>query len=127
MLCRASTAALVGRIGRDDEAQLSPTRNTQGAPLLSGRHDDAGDEPFNWSVLVPHILHPMKVVVVEALHYIGQPLSATDLSKMFDEEVSLANIAYHVKRLAGAGILIKVGEREVRGSMEKFYVCPPQD
>jgi hypothetical protein len=94
---------------------------------LSGRHDDAGDEPFDWSVLVPHMVHPTKVGVVEALHYMGQPLSATDLSKMFDKEVSLANIAYHMRRLAGDGILIKVGEREVRGSMEKFYVCARQD
>lgn len=44
-----------------------------------------GDEAFDWDALVPRIIHLVKVAVVEALLYIGQPLSKTDITKLLGD------------------------------------------
>lgn len=76
---------------------------------------------FDWARLVPRIVHPLKVVIVEALLCIDQPLSAAQLSRILDEEFHLSQISHHVRSLAELGALEKVGERPVRGAMESFY------
>jgi DNA-binding transcriptional ArsR family regulator len=87
-----------------------------------------GDEQsFGWDVLVPRIVHPLKVAIVEGLQWLGQPLSATDLTRLFDvEDFDLSSVSYHMTQLAKAGALEKVRQRQVRGSIEKFYFFPPQ-
>lgn len=66
----------------------------------------------------------MKVAAIEALLYIGQPLSATDLTKLFDDpELSVSRISYHLNSLARQGVLIRTHERQVRGAVERFYSC----
>jgi hypothetical protein len=60
----------------------------------------SGDERrFDWMSLVPRVVHPLKVAIVEALLWIDQPLSASDLSKVFDREFSLGLVSYHLKEL----------------------------
>lgn len=78
-------------------------------------------EQFDWLALVPLIAHPTKVAVIEAMAYIDRPLSATLLGEVFDWEWGLSRVSYHVTTLAKLGVLAKVGERPVRGAMEKFY------
>jgi Helix-turn-helix domain len=82
-----------------------------------------GHEPsFDWEALVPRIVHPLKVSIVEALWWVGEPLSATDLSKLIgDEKFGLSHISYHMVRLAKSGAIEVVRKRQVRGSVEKFY------
>jgi len=81
-----------------------------------------GDQPFAWDALVPQIVHPLKVSIVEAMRWIGEPLSASDLSKVIDEEkYGLSHISYHMVKLAEAGAIEVVRSRPVRGSLEKFY------
>lgn len=84
----------------------------------------AGSEapPFEWEALVPHLVHPIKVAVIEALLWVDQPLSSTDLMKLFcREDMGLSHISYHVRALAKMRVLKKVRERRVRGSIETFY------
>jgi DNA-binding transcriptional ArsR family regulator len=79
-------------------------------------------EAFDWNALVPHIVHPLKVRIVEALWWVGQPLSASDLTKLIgDEKFGLSHVSYHVATLGEAGALEVVRKREVRGATEKFY------
>lgn len=81
-----------------------------------------GEERFAWDALVPHVVHPLKVSIVEAMQWIGQPLSASDLTKVIDdEEFGLSHVSYHMVKLAKAGVIEVVGQRQVRGSLEKFY------
>jgi hypothetical protein len=90
----------------------------------TGRHVDGGGggEPFTWDAFVPYIVHPLKVSIVEALRWIDEPLSASDLTKVIDdEEYGLSHVSYHMVRLAGTGALEVVRTRPVRGSLEKFY------
>jgi hypothetical protein len=93
------------------------------------REDGAGSEPFAfaWETLVPRLVHPTKVAIVEAVAWIGQPLSAVDLREVFDERLDLSSISYHVVQLAKVGALVKVSERQVRGAVKKSYFFPSSE
>jgi hypothetical protein len=81
-----------------------------------------GDElVFAWDELVPRVVHPLKVAIIEALLWIGAPLSATDLKNIFDDGSNLSLISYHLVTLAKVEALTIVRKRQGRGSVEKFY------
>jgi hypothetical protein len=63
--------------------------------------DDAGqaEDDFCWAALVARILHPVQVQIIEALRWIGEPLSAGDLAGLFDNEPSWATLGHHLRRL----------------------------
>jgi DNA-binding transcriptional ArsR family regulator len=87
---------------------------------------EGGELSFEWDVLVPRVVHPLKVAIIEAIRSIGQPLSASELTKVIDiEEFPLSNVSYHVRRLAEVGVVKAVRKRQVRGSVETFYFFPP--
>ncbi len=85
-----------------------------------------GDEllPFAWEELVPLLVHPVKVACIEAIRWIGRPVSATELKEVFDREYDLSLISYHLVSLAKLKALRKAKERQVRGATEKFYSLP---
>jgi len=84
-----------------------------------------GGERFDWGSLVPRVIHPLKVASIEALEWIDQPLSASELTKIIDNEhYGVANISYHLNKLAQVDALEIVRERQVRGAVEKFYFFP---
>jgi hypothetical protein len=82
-----------------------------------------GGEPrqFDWSLLVPHVVHPLQVAVIEALLWIGQPLSSADLEKVFGLKFNVSLLAYHVRKLAETGVLVPIRSRQRRGATETFY------
>jgi hypothetical protein len=64
----------------------------------------------------------LQVLIVEAMQWIGVPLSASDLTKIVDDEkYGLSHVSYHVVKLASTGLIEVVRTRPVRGSLEKFY------
>lgn len=79
-----------------------------------------GAEGF-WVMLAVRLLHPMQLQIIEAMRWIGRPLSASQLVKVLDGEATLSTVAYHVRRLAELGALKPGGRRQVRGAMEKSY------
>lgn len=87
-----------------------------------------GDElPFDWAALVPRIMHPMRVSIIEAMHWIERPISATDFNQMAEEpEPSVSRLSYHFKVLAGPKVAVieQVREEQVRGAIERFYYFP---
>lgn len=78
-------------------------------------------EIVDWSALVPLIVNKRKVLIIEAIRWIGKPTSAVQLEKVFDKTIDLSSISYHVKSLAKLGILKQVWKRPVRGAVERFY------
>jgi Helix-turn-helix domain len=88
-----------------------------------------GGEPplFDWGALVPRIVHPAQVAIVEAMFWIGQPLSATELRDLFDEPACyyLSLVSYHLGKLEEVGAVRETGNRTVRGATETFYFFPP--
>lgn len=93
-------------------------------PVGPTRGMSEGDEGFNWETLVPLFIHPIKVAVIEALDWIGQPLSPTELMAIFDGEYKLGALAYHVSTLAKFGVVAVTHERQVRGARETYYFFP---
>ena len=67
------------------------------------------DSPFpGWEAFIPQFVHPAKVAMVEALLYIGEPLSATQFARLFrgaGEGFREPNVRYHLRYLVEAGVL----------------------
>ncbi|HEY5054412.1 MAG TPA: hypothetical protein VII45_13495 [Solirubrobacterales bacterium] len=95
--------------------------NSQGDRAI----DEEG-ESFDWGTLVPLFAHPTKVALIEAMVFIGRPLSASGSMHMFDCKWNLSCVSYHMTSLAKAGVLTKVGEQRRRGAMESYYYFPPE-
>lgn len=82
---------------------------------------EGGELAFEWDLLVPFI-HPLKIAAIEALRWVGEPLSASEIAKLIDaEKVTVSHVSYHLVKLAEAGALEVVRTRQVRGATEKFY------
>lgn len=85
-----------------------------------------GDEiRFDWADLVPPFVNPLKVTILEAMLWIGEPLAASDLAKVFDGEFQLALLSYHLTKLREAGILRLVEQgQDGRGALQRIYFFP---
>lgn len=100
------------------------------APKLTPRISlPAGERPplrrqpgFPWPALIELHVHPVKVGVIEALRWVGGPVSAKELWRLGVGEPDYGIVAYHVKALADHSFLEHVAASPARGSAEKFYV-----
>jgi len=80
------------------------------------------DAPFfDWAIATARLVAPLKVAIIEALDWIGEPLSASDLSKILDGRFTLQAVAYNIRALAKAEVIVEVRERHVRGAVQKYY------
>lgn len=77
-----------------------------------------GDQRMSGS-LIRAIDHPLRRVLLRALHRSSEPRSPVQLSKETGE--SVGKIAYHVSILVLQGAAVKTGERQVRGARESFF------
>ncbi len=62
-----------------------------------------GGGALDWGGLVALIVHPTKVLIVEAMDWIDRPLSSSELVFVFGEKMSVSAISYHVNSLARYG------------------------
>lgn len=80
-----------------------------------------------WEPFLPHLVHPVKVAIVEALLWIGEPLSAVQFGKVFrgaGEGFRESNVRYHLGHLREVGVLRKAAagpSPEGKESREKFF------
>jgi hypothetical protein len=80
-----------------------------------------GGPPIDWEGFAPHIAHPVRESIMEALRWIG-PLSAPDLKGVIDDpEFRLAHVSYHVTTLVWEEVLVEIGQRPAGASVEKVY------
>lgn len=86
----------------------------------------------NWPALVPRLVHPTKVAILEAMLWIGRPLSATELNEIACRDTALESFSYHLKRLVEVGALEVVDKLKARRSRSAkketffFFVCQRQ-
>lgn len=79
-------------------------------------------KPLDWKALAMLLAHPTKALIIQAMRWIDQPLSASDLVLVLDGKLSLSVLSYHVKTLGDYGILTQVEKRQVRGAWKHLYV-----
>lgn len=83
------------------------------SPRLAGA---MRDEPLDWGGLVPLVVHPVKVAIIEAMQWIDEPLSAMDVHRMHDHSPGTSAVAYHLKSLAfDLPVLRLYDEEAIRG------------
>jgi hypothetical protein len=83
--------------------------------------------PFNWDVLIPISVHPVKVAIIEALQWITVPLSPRELDRIFDEEYGVSLVSYHMRTLAEVGVVERVRQQAVRGAVQSFYTLAARE
>ena len=69
--------------------------------------------------------HPARDQIVDAMRSYGQPISPTRLSEVTGN--TLGSVAYHVRTLLGAGVVVLAEEGRVRGAVEHFYALVPDN
>jgi hypothetical protein len=63
--------------------------------------------------------HPLRVRILYAMHSPERRCSATDIAE--ESGIDVKRLSYHMRELATLGFVEQVGERPVRGSLEKIY------
>ena len=82
-------------------------------------------QSFNWEALVPLLVHPVKVEIIEAMSWVDVPLSATDLDRVFHGQIGVSLLSYHLRKLAEIGALRRSSQEQVRGAVQTFYALAP--
>lgn len=77
---------------------------------------------YDWGKLVPLLIHPLKVAIIEAMVCVDQPLSASNLRDIFLGNPPLPNVHYHLAMLRKKGVVVKVGQEQKRGATETYFV-----
>lgn len=112
---------------RTNTRRTTPDRRQDDQPIEkpvapAAKKISCGNVTLDWGVLVPHLVHPTKVWIIEAMLWIDRPLSASELERVFDLTLSLSRIAYHVKSLVKGGMLRQVDKHQIRGAWKRMYV-----
>jgi hypothetical protein len=76
----------------------------------------AGARGLCWAALVARVLHPAEVQIIEALRWIERPLSAGDLSELFDGKLSWVVACRHIRHLTQLGAI----ETEQEPALREF-------
>lgn len=111
-----------GRRLADHDFLRTPQRDAERMRRVVGTVEERDEPSFDWAMLIPNLVHPTRVAVVEAMSWIGRPLSSTDFTHIFDNELTVSYLAYHVRELRKIEVVEKVSSRQVRGATESFYV-----
>lgn len=110
----------------------TPNATPQSTPPSSAgsRGDDpAGDEQLIWRRLVPRLVHPARLQIVEALIARGEPMGAGELAPLVPlAEGNTDLVRYHVRAMAEAGALEVMGTAHSQAEPQEpaFYFALPK-
>lgn len=91
-----------------------------------GAGAQAWDEQVIWASLVPRLVHPSKLAIVEALIEAGKPLSVEDLISLLPEgDGNEELIRYHANSMVEAGALEISAQGEGASAVSRFYFPLP--
>src|SRR3954454_22776663 len=77
----------------------------------------------DWESIARAALHPLQVRIIERAADSEERFSPSGLAAEWG--VPLGNVSYHVKVLAGLGLLQRAGSKTVRGAVKHFYRASP--
>lgn len=72
---------------------------------------------FFWGALAARVLHPTHVEIIESLRWIDQPLSATDLLRIFESQRVGLRIERRLRQLARLDAVALAGNENARAPM----------
>lgn len=85
-------------------------------------NNKGGEERLDWVALVPLIVHPTKLIILEAMLWIDEPISAVDVEAMVGGKIGTSSLSYHLRSLAyELPVLTLYDEERVRGAWRKLY------
>lgn len=70
--------------------------------MASDRDGDSGNVQIGdawWAALAARLLHPVQVQIIEALSWIDEPLSASDLAEIVNAKLRRSQFVHHLRRL----------------------------
>lgn len=77
---------------------------------------------FCWGSLVAATIHPVKVAILEALLWVHEPLSATELEKILGGgDHNLDVVLHHLRGLTRFEVIEVTDTRRARGAREKYF------
>jgi hypothetical protein len=89
----------------------------------------ASDEQFVWEVLVPRLLNPGTLTIINTLLREGEPLSLRQIAAAV--EISVEHARYHCQTMEGRGVLevVQLLPQPEGDGDEPFYFFPkpPQE
>ncbi len=116
----AGLAEATDRENRYEEALLEHRAFAELGRAL-GSPTEAG-ATVDWDGLLCRILHPTQFQIIEAMHWIDRPVSASQLVKVFDcDPKELSSLSYHLRRLRTLKIVRLSSIRKVRVAKERLY------
>jgi hypothetical protein len=87
-----------------------------------------GVDGFDWERVVPRIVNPTKVEIINMLIRQGRPLSASRMKRLIaNSEVTLHQLIYHCDTLEKAGVLELTTAPPTAAANERFYCLAPQE
>lgn len=97
----------------------APQQKSKGA-----KNQSCKDEGSNriWQELAPRLIHPTKIELIEALSWIGEPLTVTDFFALLaPAESSIDYLRYHLKQLDSAEVVVEVPDQSLSNPDERRY------
>ena len=80
---------------------------------------EAGEVPTGMMAMAVALSHPLRVRILFAMNSPERRCSATDIAE--ETGIDVKRLSYHMRELAALGFVEQVGERPVRGSLERIY------
>jgi len=99
---------------------MSERGRTKGAQAPEGGGESAAGA---WDLLAGHYVPELVVAIIEAFHWVREPLSPAQVSLLLGgQKYTYGRIAYYFAELRKLGVLEVVKTRQVRGATEAFHV-----
>jgi len=73
---------------------------------------------WDWASVVP-LIHPVKVAIIEAMLWVGEPMSAVDVERMHETSPGLTTVSYHLRNLAVDFSILDLYREELVGAAWK--------
>lgn len=87
-----------------------------------GAPTEHGPASVDWDGLLSGLLHSTQLQIIEAMHWIERPVSASQLVQVFDcDPKELSALSYHLRRLKALKIARLRSVKRIRGAKERLY------
>lgn len=87
-----------------------------------------GVDEFDWERVVPRIVNPTKVAIIELLQRRREPLSPSRMKRLIhNSEITLHQLIYHCDTLEKADVLERVPAPPSAAANERFYCLAPPE